>query len=74
MCRVIAPEQRTPEVIREAVREVLGNPSYHERAQRLREEIQRLPEPEYAVALLEKLVAGNTSQVRVGVKGVRVAE
>jgi UDP:flavonoid glycosyltransferase YjiC (YdhE family) len=50
-------------VIREAVREVLGNPRYRERAERLREEMQRLSGPEYAVALLEKLAAGNTSQV-----------
>ena len=61
--RVIAPELRTPEVIREAVREVLSNPRYHERAKLLREEMQRLAGPEYAVALLEKLTAGNTSQV-----------
>ena len=72
--RVIAPEQRTPEVIREAVREVLGNPRYRERAERLREEMQRLSGPEYAVALLEKLAAGNNTTRRVGVKGVRVAE
>ena len=61
--RVIAPEQRTPEVIREAVLEVLSNPRYHERAERLRDEMQRLSGPEYAVALLEKLAAGNTPQV-----------
>jgi len=61
--RVIAPELRTPEVIREAVREVLGNPRYHERAEQLREEMLQLPGPEYAIALLEKLAPGNTSQV-----------
>ena len=72
--RVIAPEQRTPEVIREAVREVLGNPRYHERAERLRDEMQRLSGPEYAVVLLEELAAGNNTTRRVGVKGVRVAE
>jgi MGT family glycosyltransferase len=47
--RIIAPDQRTPESIREAVLEVLGNRRYRERAEQMRDEMQRLPGPEYAV-------------------------
>ena len=56
--RIIAPDQRTPERIREAVLEVLGNRRYRARAEQVRDEMQRLPEPEYAVALLEQLTTG----------------
>ncbi len=58
--QIIAPDQRTPERIREAVLEVLGNRRYRARAAQVRDEMQRLPEPEYAVTLLEKLTAGKT--------------
>lgn len=54
--RVVGPEERTPEAIRAAVREVLGDPGYRERAARLRDEILALPGPEYGIALLEQLV------------------
>lgn len=54
--RVVPADQRTPEVIRAAVREVLGDPSYHERAHRLRDQIRALPGPEHAVTLLEQLL------------------
>ena len=62
--RIIAPDQRTPEQIREAVLEVLGNRRYRERAEQVRDEMQLLPEPEYAVALLEKLTAGPSTLAR----------
>lgn len=55
VARVIAPENRTPEAIRAAVRAVLGDPSYRANAERLREEMERLPGPEHAVGLLERL-------------------
>ena len=58
--RIIAPDQRTPESIREAVLEVLSNRCYRERAEQVRDEMQRLPGPEYAVALLEQLTVGKT--------------
>ncbi len=55
--RVIAPDNRTPEAIRAAVREVLAAPSYRANAERLRDEMAALPGPEHAVALLERLAA-----------------
>lgn len=55
VAQVIAPENRTPEAIRTAVRAVLGDPSYRANAERLREEMERLPGPEHAVGLLERL-------------------
>ena len=55
--RVIAPDNRTPEAIREAVRTVLSDPSYRTNAERLRGEMAALPGPEYAVELLERLAA-----------------
>ncbi len=63
--RVIAPDQRTPEVIRREVGKVLANSDYRERAVKLRDEIQQLPGPEYAMALLEKLVEGNMPSVEL---------
>ena len=53
--RVIPPDGRTPETIREAVLDVLRDPRYRRNAEHLRQEIQALPEPEHAVGLLERL-------------------
>ncbi|MDP9144604.1 MAG: hypothetical protein M3N43_07885 [Actinomycetota bacterium] len=58
--RIIAPNQPTPERIRDAGLEVLGNRRYHARAGQVRDEMQQLPGPEYAVALLEQLTARKT--------------
>jgi UDP:flavonoid glycosyltransferase YjiC (YdhE family) len=55
VARVVAPDERTPEAIREAVLDVLRNPRYRENAEHLRREIRALPEPEHAVELLERL-------------------
>ena len=63
--RVIAPDQRTQDVIRREVGEVLANSGYRERAVKLRDEIQQFPGPEYAMALLEKLVEGNMPPVEL---------
>lgn len=67
VARVIAPDERRPQAIREAVLDVLRNPRYRENAEHLRQEIQALPEPEHAVELLERLALeraplANTSQ------------
>jgi len=51
----IGAERRTPEAIREAVRAVLGDLTYREKAKRVRDEMAALPGPEYAVQLLERL-------------------
>ncbi|MCA1740568.1 MAG: glycosyltransferase [Actinobacteria bacterium] len=67
VARVVAPAERTPEAIREAVLDVLRNSRYRKNAEHLRREIQTLPEPEHAVELLERLALqraplANTSQ------------
>lgn len=55
--RVIGPEERSPEVIRAAVRAVLAEPSYRQNAALLRDELATLPGMEHATALLETLAA-----------------
>jgi MGT family glycosyltransferase len=55
VARVVAADQRTPEVIRAAVRDVLGDAQYRENAGRLQDQIRALPGPESAVSLLAQL-------------------
>jgi MGT family glycosyltransferase len=55
VAQVVPADQRTPEVIRDAVRDVLGDSRYREHARQLRDQIQALPGPEHAVSLLEQL-------------------
>ncbi len=47
--RVVTPAELTPESARQAVLDVLGDPSYLRNAERLRDEMATLPGPEYAV-------------------------
>jgi UDP:flavonoid glycosyltransferase YjiC (YdhE family) len=60
----VAPEERTPEAIRRAVREVLATPSYRANAERLCGEMAALPGPEHAVVLLERLAAEGQPLIR----------
>jgi MGT family glycosyltransferase len=53
-------EHLTPEHIREVVLDVLHTPSYRENAERLRNEFDALPGPEFAVELLERLAREKT--------------
>jgi UDP:flavonoid glycosyltransferase YjiC (YdhE family) len=53
---VLGNAERTPERIRGAVREVLDQPRFRERARQIQAENDSLPGPECAVALLERLV------------------
>jgi len=53
--RTLDQAQLTPEHIREVVLDVLRTPSYRQVAERLRNEFDALPGPEFAVALLERL-------------------
>jgi MGT family glycosyltransferase len=53
--RVIRPADLTPQALRDAVHDVLNMPTYRRNARRLRAEMDSLPEPAYAVALLEQL-------------------
>jgi UDP:flavonoid glycosyltransferase YjiC (YdhE family) len=55
--RVVRPDERTPEAIRTAVRDVLATPTYRVRAEQVRNEMAAMPGAEYAVELLERLAA-----------------
>jgi UDP:flavonoid glycosyltransferase YjiC (YdhE family) len=54
--QALDPLAATPESVRAAITAVLDDPSYRRAAERLRDEIAALPEPSYAVELLEQLV------------------
>lgn len=55
VARVIGPASRTPEMIREATREVLENREYRVNAERFRDEMANLPGVEYAAGLIQNL-------------------
>lgn len=55
VARVVAATNLSPETARDAVRDVLADPSYRRSAAELRDEIDRLPGPDVAVRLLEEL-------------------
>ena len=57
VARALDPITATPAMVREAVAAVLAEPTYRRAAERLRDEIAALPEPAYAVTLLELLAA-----------------
>jgi UDP:flavonoid glycosyltransferase YjiC (YdhE family) len=58
VARVLDAVEVSPEAIRSAVMQVLGDPSYRRNAEKLREEIGALPEPSEAVGALERLAEG----------------
>lgn len=55
--RTVSLADLSPEAVRDAVREVMADPGYRERAQKTQKEMLSLPGPERAVELLERLVA-----------------
>ena len=57
LARTLDPVRATPETVRAAVAAVLDEPSYRLAAESLRAEIEELPAPAHAVALLERLTA-----------------
>jgi MGT family glycosyltransferase len=58
VARVVPSDQHTPEAIRAAVRDILDDLRYRQKAERLREQIRALPGPNHAVGLLEQLATG----------------
>lgn len=58
--RSVAAADLAPETVHAAVNEVYGDERYRTNAQRLRAEMQGLPDPEHGVRLLEQLVAQRT--------------
>jgi hypothetical protein len=57
LARVVAPEQRTPAAIRDAVRGVLDDAGMAERARAFADEMAAMPDARAAVRRLERLVA-----------------
>jgi UDP:flavonoid glycosyltransferase YjiC (YdhE family) len=55
VARVLDAYRATPQAVRDAVADVLADPSYRSAAERIADEIASLPGPEHAVALLERL-------------------
>lgn len=55
MARVLDAGTLTPETVRDAVREILADPSYRRNAERVRDEVATMPGPEHAVGLLARL-------------------
>lgn len=55
LARIVAPDKRTPEAMRDATRAVLQDMRYRRNAERLQEEVYALPGSEHAVRLLERL-------------------
>ncbi|HUS15652.1 MAG TPA: nucleotide disphospho-sugar-binding domain-containing protein, partial [Chloroflexia bacterium] len=58
--RALAPDDLTPQRIRDAVHEVLGVARYRENARLVQAEMRSLPGLDHAVALLERLAAERT--------------
>jgi MGT family glycosyltransferase len=54
----VGPGERTPEVIRDAVRRVLGEPGFRASARAFQAEMKALPGPEAMVGMLEALARG----------------
>ncbi len=61
LARVIPPEERTAEAIREAASEMFRNPAHRRNAERMRDETRALPGPEYTVELFESLVEAHVA-------------
>jgi UDP:flavonoid glycosyltransferase YjiC (YdhE family) len=58
--RTLDQAQLTSEHIRDVVLDVLHTPSYRQAAERLRDEFDALPGPEFAIELLERLARDKT--------------
>ena len=53
--RRVGPDERSPEIIRERLRDVLANPTYRATAREFADEMAALPGVDHAVRLLERL-------------------
>ena len=67
---VVLPDaRRSPERIRQAVREVFGDATYRQQAERMQHRLGELPSLDHAVGLLERLVADKRPLVSAGDPG-----
>jgi UDP:flavonoid glycosyltransferase YjiC (YdhE family) len=64
--RTLDQDHLAPEHVRDVVLDVLHTPSYRRSAERLRDEFERLPGPELAVELLERLARDKTPILALG--------
>jgi UDP:flavonoid glycosyltransferase YjiC (YdhE family) len=55
VARMVGAEARSPDAIRDAVRQVLAHPSYRANARAFQDEMKALPGPGEMVELLESL-------------------
>jgi UDP:flavonoid glycosyltransferase YjiC (YdhE family) len=66
VARVVPPDQRTPDAVRAATLDVLGDPDYRTNAMSFREQMLALPGPEEMAELLEGLVRHRSDPVPSG--------
>jgi MGT family glycosyltransferase len=59
--RRIGPEERSPGIIRERLRDVLSHPIYRANARQFADDMAALPGVDHAVGLLEGLVTGSVA-------------
>jgi MGT family glycosyltransferase len=64
VARTVAPDDRSPEAIRAAVREVLDRPGYRSSAESFQAEMAALPGIDHVVGLLEELAASARAVLR----------
>jgi MGT family glycosyltransferase len=64
VARFVGPVDRQPEVIRAAVRAVLDDPGYRDRARLMRDDIHALPPVASAVEALERLVRDHAGRIQ----------
>ena len=55
VARTLGPDDRAPDIIREAVQQVLADPSYHDDARAFQAKMRALPGPEEMVEMIESL-------------------
>jgi UDP:flavonoid glycosyltransferase YjiC (YdhE family) len=60
LARVLDPVAATPADIRSAINAVLGDGSYRERAERMRDALMELPGPAAALVAIERLAKGRS--------------
>lgn len=69
VAKVIPSHNRAPDAIRNAVRDVLGDPTYRRHAEQLRDEMAQLAGPEQVVGWLERLATEQQPLIAVPSKG-----
>ena len=66
VARVIPPDNRTPELVQDATRAVLGDPRFRANALSFRDQMRALPGPERLVELIERLARNGSPMATSG--------